>query len=99
MQFYLEFEPYLAGRAERNLPTSIQAEESILLIAHNIRLEVLACLKKKPATCCELEDVLALSHQTCSARITELRQRGEIFDSGARRKTHSGRNAIVWAAT
>ena len=82
----------------RRIETSVKAAESIKPCAHNMRLEVLAWLKRVPSTCCELEGVLNMPHQTCSARITELRQRGEIFDTGARRKTFSGRNAIVWAA-
>jgi len=53
-------------------------------------------------TCDEAEQVTALPHTTCSARINGLVKRGRvgprvlIRDSGLRRKTSSGRNAIVW---
>jgi len=47
-------------------------------------------------TCDECEIGLNMSHQTCSSRITWLKIRGCLADSGARRKTRSGRNAIVW---
>ena len=50
------------------------------------------------ATCAELEDLLDLSHQTCSARINGLHRQGLIRDSGNRRLTDSGRKAIVWTA-
>jgi hypothetical protein len=48
------------------------------------------------ATCDEVEASLGLSHQTASARVWELRRMGRIIDSNARRKTRSGRRAIVW---
>ena len=44
-----------------------------------------------------LEQVLQRSHQTVSARVNELRDRGWVVDSGHRRKTRSGRSAIVWS--
>ena len=45
------------------------------------------------------EDVclrLNRKHQSMSARVNELRDKGWIVDSTRRRKTTSGRNAIVW---
>lgn len=48
------------------------------------------------ATCDELELTLALSHQTCSARVREMARRGMIKDSGRTRPTRTGRQAIVW---
>lgn len=47
-------------------------------------------------TCDELEELLELTHQTCSARVRGLAKRGLISDSGARRPTRYGRRAIVW---
>lgn len=58
-------------------------------------------------TCDEVEVILNMPHQTISARINELmkvhKPRGEeeerpqmLFDSGARRKTRHGQQAIVW---
>ena len=49
-------------------------------------------------TCDELEQFLDLSHQTASARCTALYHKGRIVDSGHRRRTRSGRGAIVWLA-
>lgn len=51
------------------------------------------------ATCDEIETQLNLSHQTASARIRALAKLGRIADSGNRRKTRSGRNAVVWVVT
>ncbi len=48
------------------------------------------------ATCDELEFALSIIHQTCSARVTELRDKGLITDSKLRRVTRQGRRAVVW---
>ena len=50
-------------------------------------------------TCDEVERALDRTHQSISARINELRDTGWIIDSGERRKTRSGRNAVVWTPT
>jgi hypothetical protein len=47
----------------------------------------------------ELEQIIDGSHQSVSPRVTELRNEGWIRDSGRKRKTRSGRSAIVWTAT
>lgn len=44
----------------------------------------------------EIEARTSLRHQTASARRRELVLRGLMKDSGATRKTTSGRAAIVW---
>ena len=47
-------------------------------------------------TCDAIEEATRMSHQTCSARITELVIEGKIRDTGERRKTRSGRTARVY---
>jgi predicted transcriptional regulator len=49
-------------------------------------------------TCDEVEFALELSHQTASARLKGLADKGLIKDSGARRPTRSGRAARVYVA-
>ena len=44
----------------------------------------------------EAEGVTQLEHSTCSARVNELVAAGPLVDSGARRKTRSGRSAAVY---
>ena len=44
----------------------------------------------------QLTQVLGREHQTVSARVNDLMRKGWCVDSGLRRKTGSGRNAIVW---
>jgi len=48
------------------------------------------------ATCDEIEQRLGMSHQTASARLRRLAKAGYVHDSQNRRKTRSGRNAVVW---
>lgn len=44
----------------------------------------------------EIEEALDLKHQTASARRRELVLAGLVRDSGQRRRTSSGRRAVVW---
>lgn len=51
------------------------------------------------ATCDEAEAALDLRHQTCSALIRELVLLDCLVDSRVRRRTRSGRRAVVWCLT
>lgn len=48
------------------------------------------------ATDSELEEKLAMRHQTASARRRTLVLKGKVQDSGRKRATASGRQAVVW---
>lgn len=48
------------------------------------------------ATDQETEAALGMIHETASARRHALRQKGFVRDSGLRRKTPRGRDAVVW---
>jgi hypothetical protein len=50
------------------------------------------------ATCDEIEMALGISHQTASARCSELKKLGQIREIG-KRKTRTGRNAATLAST
>ena len=47
----------------------------------------------------QLEQLMNSRHQTVSARVNELRNKGWVRDSGVKRPTRSGRSAIVWMPT
>lgn len=47
----------------------------------------------------EIEDKTGFSHQTVSAQIRHLTERGILVKSLLKRKTRSGRAAIVWVVT
>ena len=82
-------------------PTSIAALASIEPAASGLRAIIYQCIfeeGERGAVCDELEAALDMRHQTASARIRELAQRGLIVDSLRRRPTRSGRAAVVWTA-
>ena len=75
--------------------TSRNAYQSVD-VSHQ-RGKVLAMLKRlQGATCDEAQTLLGLTHQSCSPCFTWLSKDGQIYDSGQRRVTRSGRKAIVW---
>jgi predicted transcriptional regulator len=77
--------------------TSREAYDAIQPHAGTLRGKILTSIRHEGGL--TLDEVCwrdGLLHQSASARIRELAQMGEIVDSGKRRKTRSGRNAIVW---
>lgn len=78
--------------------TSHVAAQRVKPRTAGLRVHVLNALRELPQTCEELETRLGLPHQTCGPRIRELALLGQVTDSGARRVTRSGREAIVWCA-
>ena len=49
-------------------------------------------------TCDEAEVLLDLPHQTCSARFSQMKKDGMIYDTGLCRKTRRNRNATVFVS-
>lgn len=62
--------------------------------------EALVCFNEIVAagglTVDQLEVILRRPHQSVSARVNDLVRKGWIVESGMKRKTRSGRQAIVW---
>lgn len=92
MQLVMDFTaPYQAhSRTSREAASSIQGKSA------RLRNQVLDELRRNPATDEELANALTLSGNTCRPRRVELVDLGLVEDSGERRKTASGRNAVVW---
>lgn len=81
--------------------TSVDAAQAIEPNAETLRGIVYADVKragKTGLTCYEIVTRRKMLHQTISPRITELSSRGWLRDSGKRRRTKTGRDAIVWVA-
>lgn len=77
--------------------TSLEAYKSIQHRIISLKEQVLILIRKKNGlTCDEVEQLIQGNHQTISARINDLMKEGSIIDSNKRRKTRSGRDAIVW---
>lgn len=80
-------------------PQSAEAHESIVTEKSRMHQAILAYLRHEGGCTCEqVEQGLGLSHQTASARMSELKARGLARDSGRRRPTSSGRMAAILEA-
>ena len=96
-----QFLPYSSG-----MPTSEAAAESMVSVAERQRVAVFASIEKlgeNGRICDEIEVLLDLAHQSCSARIWDLAGKNrksnrpaKIADSGRERLTRNGRRAVVW---
>jgi len=77
--------------------TSKEAYESVNHANDTLYDKVLNCIYDKGAlTCDEIEVILEGRHQSVSSRIRKGVQDGYLKNSGVKRKTRTGRNAIVW---
>lgn len=91
---------------ERSIPTneacdtSVHSRDILDRKKHNYRQKIFDFIKERGgATCDEVEQGLGLRHQTASCFIRFLTQDTLLRDSGDRRRTRAGRNAIVWMVT
>jgi predicted transcriptional regulator len=92
-------EPDITRNFHGGNPQSKAAHQSVQADAASLRVAVWKFLQKiGPATCDEVEAGMALSHQTCSARFTELKRDEWIFPTGKTRATRSGRQAMTFIA-
>jgi N6-adenosine-specific RNA methylase IME4 len=83
----------------RGSDTSEAAAESVAGNVEALRAIVFDCIcsaGERGRTCDAIERRLQMLHQTTSARVRDLALMGKIKDSGQRRKTRSGRSAVVW---
>ena len=91
------------ARANYKAPeTALEAAEQMAGRAGSDAYRVLMALRNAykrgsiGLTVDQLEQDLKMRHQSCSARVNQLRDEGWIVDSGQRMETRSGRAAIVW---
>lgn len=86
------FPPFVRGS-----DTSYDAAATMEEASGRYERMVFRLIEQIPRTCDECERLLNAKHQNISARIRSLFLKGIIIDSGKRRKTRSGRNAVVWS--
>jgi len=79
--------------------TSLEAYASVNFGNYPLKDKVLICLLAGGLTDEEIEDKLVAKHQTVSACRNNLMKKKWVEDSGERRPTSSGRDAIVWVLT
>lgn len=83
--------------AQRHSATSVEAGEKIEPHAKTLRERVFDLLESTEGlTDLEIQDRLQMDPSTQRPRRIELVKEGRVQDSGATRKTPSGRNATVW---
>lgn len=90
------------GDGQIAVNTRVAAALSIAPLKSSMLLRVLAFVTARGehgATDEEIQLGVALRESTARARRVELRDGGQVRDSGRRRKTRSERDATVWVAT
>lgn len=78
-------------------PNSVKANQIAKKYKLGARQRIIECLENHEMTCEELEAFTGLSHQTCSARCSDLKRDGRIIETG-KRLTRSGSPASVYKA-
>src|SRR5581483_627099 len=98
MSHQMSFDEYRPP-AQRHSPTSIEAAESIRDSVPSLQSLVFAAVRRsREAGLTDEEgiDELKLSPSTYRPRRIELVGKHLVVDSGGKRKTRSGRDAVVW---
>jgi hypothetical protein len=87
-------------RSGSNTRAAAAASIALFRASHLQRvLEFIDARGERGATDEEIAAGVRLRESTARARRVDLRDGGQVRDSGRRRKTHSGRDVIVWTAT
>lgn len=91
-----------AGKHQRNHPdTAVAAAQMQKGKSGTLRMRVLRAIAASPDGLADFEVAAALDalHYSCAPRRTELVDLGWVEDSGIRRKTANGTDAVVWRLT
>jgi hypothetical protein len=86
----------------RSSPTSVAAAEAIAPDVPALERRVLEWLRDRGefgGTDQEMQESLAMTPDTQRPRRWTLQKLGLVADSGRRRKTRTGRDAVVWIST
>jgi hypothetical protein len=82
---------------QRHSTTSRAAARAAVPRVNELQARVLAFIRAQGgATDNEIQDALDMNPSTQRPRRIELMERGLVRDSGRKRKTPSGREAVVW---
>lgn len=79
--------------------TAVEAAESMVGVARSREMQALRLIRQMTCTGCTADEVAStLSWQLYSSRprLSTMKARGEIVDSGQRRQGASGRRQAVW---
>lgn len=93
---------YPTGPGHRGVTTSVAAARDIEMSVGRLQRIALSAIRTAGArglTTNELAARVRVARDSIQPRTSELRERGLIRDSGARRLNPSGKQAIVWVAS
>lgn len=93
----LERYPHAPGH--RGVETSIEAAEDVAPKCGRLQRLTFEAIRERGAAGLTFEEAandLGLDFRSIQPRISELRSRGLVVDSGLRRRNSSGKRAIVW---
>lgn len=90
---------YPESPGSQNTDTSREAARSMDNDASTLRCQCMAALAYRNLTADEIAESVGESILAIRPRVTELKAKQKVFDSGERRPNLSGRNAIVWTLT
>lgn len=90
---------YPESSGSQNTDTSREAARSMDSDASTLRGQCLTALGSHDQTADEIAESVGESILAIRPRVTELKAKGKVFDSGKRRPNLSGRSAIVWTLT
>ena len=95
--------PGLLTEPTHHIPTQEQVDtcrasrDQLKSKSHRYRMQIFDHIQMDGGkTCDEIEVELSMRHQTASCFISNLKDEGFLRDSGKRRMTRAGRQAIVW---
>ena len=87
----------LSAPYQRHSPTSKAAAKEIEFSHRSLKFRLLNWLYVYgPATDLEMQEKIPMNPSTQRPRRIELQKAGYLVDSGEKRKTRSGRSAVVW---
>lgn len=96
---YIEPDRYPDAPGHRGVDTSIEAAEAVQPRCGRLQkltLELVASRGAYGATADEAAEACGMDRWSIQPRVSELRKRGLIADSGLRRRNVTGKRAVVW---
>lgn len=96
---YIGPDRYPDAPGHRGVETSIEAGESVapkIGRLQRITLDVIAGMRAHGRTSDEAAEACGMDRWSIQPRVSELRKKGLIADSGQRRRNVTGKQAIVW---
>ena len=83
--------------ARKTDPDTSRAAAATARVRQHKQIALRAIKENGPMTSEEVASTTNLTYAQAWRRLSDLKNEGKVYDTGARRKNHSGRYAVVWA--